>query len=117
MKVKDLLDVIKDSGIPAVRIRDKNVPQGNNRDNAGVMLCEYLDNLSHKMNVWQPFADCEVLQFKVNLEVSHKLYKEKGLIPPFRPDLTPEYSFSDLNVKLYYDVYIDGQTVADGWKR
>ena len=43
MKVKDLLDVMKDSGIPTVRIRDKNVPQGSNRDNAGVMLCEYLD--------------------------------------------------------------------------
>ena len=52
MKVYELLEVLQ-GGIPTVRIIDANVPQDNNRDMKGVLLCDFLDNLSHKMLSWQ----------------------------------------------------------------
>lgn len=116
MKVSELLEVLT-GGIPTIRIIDANAPQDNNRVVNGVMLCEYLDRLSHAMEIWRPFADCEVKHFRVSNEVSHKQYKELGLVPPFKPELTAEYSFADLQVKVYYDIFIDGSTAGDGWKR
>lgn len=117
MTVKELLKIWKENGVPTVRIIDANAPQDNNRQTNGVMICEFLDRLSHSMYIWQPFADCEVKRFQVTHEVSHKRYKELGLIPPFRPDLTAEYSFTDLRQKTYHDIYIDGATAGDGWKK
>ena len=116
VKVKDLLEILQ-GGIPTVRIIDANVPQDHNRDNDGVMACEYLDRIALNKCYWRPFEDCEVVRFKVTHEVSHKLYKEKGLIPPFRPDLTAEYELGDLKQKTYYDIYIDGSTAGDDWKK
>lgn len=116
MTVKDFLNILY-GGIPTVRIIDINVPQDNNRDNSGVMACAYLDSLMKNNREWAAFEDCEVKRFKVTHEVSHKEYKELGLIPPYRPDLTPEYSIGDLNQKTYYDIYIDGATAGDGWKK
>lgn len=106
MKVYELLEVLQ-GGIPTVRIIDANAPQDNNRDMKGVLLCDFLDNLSHKMLNWQKYRDFDVTRFKVQHEVSHKRYKELGLIPPYRPDLTAEYELGELNQKTYYDIYID----------
>lgn len=116
MKVKDFIKVLY-GGIPTIRIIDANVPQNNNRQTDGVMLCEYLDRLSTHMGIWKPFEDCEVVRFQVAHEVSHKRYEELGLIPPFRPDLTAEYEIGELKQKTYYDIYIDGATATDGWKK
>jgi hypothetical protein len=116
VKVKDLLEILY-GGIPSVRIVDVNVLQENNRDDAGVMACEYWDSIAKSKNFFKPFEDCEVVRFKVTHEVSHKQYKEKGLIPPFRPDLTAEYELGDLKQKTYYDIYIDGSTAGDDWKK
>jgi hypothetical protein len=31
--------------------------------------------------------------------------KKRGLMPPMDPDMTPMYSFSDLQMRLYYDIF------------
>lgn len=49
VKVKDLLEILY-GGIPSVRIVDVNVPQDNNRDDAGVMACEYWDSIAKSKN-------------------------------------------------------------------
>lgn len=116
MTVKDFLEVLQ-GAIPTVRIIDANVPRDHNRSDAGVMFCEYLDSIAKRNDLFKPFEDCEVKHFNVTLEVSHKKYKELGLIPPYRPDLTAEYEIGDLNQKIYYDIYIDGVTAGDGWKK
>ena len=45
-------------------------------------------------------------KFRAVPEIRHKEWKERGLIPPMEPDITPAYSFSDLEMKLYYDIDI-----------
>ena len=44
--------------------------------------------------------------FQAHPEIKHRLYKERGLIPPYEPDITRQYEFKDLTLFLYYDVFI-----------
>lgn len=48
----------------------------------------------------------EVKDFRVIPEIRHKQWKEKGLMQPLQPELMAEYSFSDLQMSLYYTIYI-----------
>lgn len=41
-----------------------------------------------------------------HMEVRHKEFRERGLFPPYEPEITRMYEFKDLTVFLYYDIYI-----------
>lgn len=105
MKVRELLEILK-SGVPVVRIIDSKRP-ATRTDNSGVLFCDYLAELSMNESRLTKYFDYTVTRFHINNEISHKQYKELGLLPPFRPDLTAEYSLSDVQIKVYYDIYID----------
>lgn len=48
--------------------------------------------------------DMEVESFRTIPEIKHKKWKELGLMKPLMPEETPEYSFSDLQLTLYYTI-------------
>lgn len=48
----------------------------------------------------------EVEKLRAIPELRSKFWKEKGLIPPCEPELLAQFSFSDLEMKLYYDIHI-----------
>lgn len=48
----------------------------------------------------------EVRKFRAVPEIRHKRWKELKLMKPLEPDKTPEFSFSDLQMSLYYTIYI-----------
>lgn len=48
-------------------------------------------------------------QFRAVPEIRHKKYKELGLMEPLEPDQTPQYSFSDLQMSLYYTMILKDQ--------
>lgn len=48
----------------------------------------------------------EVKKFRAIPEIRHKRWKELNLMKPLEPDETPEFSFSDLKMNLYYTIYI-----------
>jgi len=48
----------------------------------------------------------EVKKFRAVPEITHKHWKERGLIPPNQPEELAQYSFSDLQMSLYYTFYI-----------
>ena len=50
--------------------------------------------------------DREIKHFTAALEIRHKEWKEKGLMPPIEPDELPQYEFSDLRMDLYYTFYL-----------
>lgn len=50
--------------------------------------------------------DADVKKLRAIPEIRHKEWEEKGLMPPLEPDETPDYSFSDLRMELYYTIYI-----------
>lgn len=50
--------------------------------------------------------DDEVMRFRAVPEITHRKWKELKLKSPMQPDKTPDFSFSDLQMKLYYTIYI-----------
>lgn len=48
----------------------------------------------------------EVKRFRAIPEITHKKWKERELIPPIQPEELAQYSFSDLQMSLYYTFYI-----------
>ena len=51
--------------------------------------------------------DPEVVRFQAHPEIRHREYKERGLLPPFEPEITRQYEFKDLTIFLYYDIYVE----------
>ena len=54
----------------------------------------------------EDLASCEVEKLRAVPELRSKYWKEKDLLPPCEPEETAQYSFSDLEMKLYYDIHI-----------
>lgn len=48
----------------------------------------------------------EVERFAVVPEIRHKQWKEKDLMPPLEPEALTQYRFADLEMKLYYTIYL-----------
>lgn len=51
-------------------------------------------------------GDETVIDLKVRLDVSHKDWKKRGLIPPLDREHTPQYLAGDMQINMYYDIYI-----------
>ena len=64
----------------------------------------YLANLQH--------ADSTIClqdiveRFQAVPEIKHKKWRELGLMQPLQPEQTPQYSFSDLQMNLYYTIIL-----------
>lgn len=58
-----------------------------------------------KTRIRQQDLERNVIDFRATPEITHKDYKKRGLMPPMDPDMTPMYSFSDLQMRLYYDIF------------
>lgn len=105
MRLSEQLKVLS----PTDRIR---IIQGKrrNRDpeqdpNVNILFCGYLGSIQYadaEFLTWDPKA----VHMVAHMEIRHKHYKEKGLIPPYEPDVARMYEFKDLTVLLYYDIYI-----------
>lgn len=48
----------------------------------------------------------EIKKFRLEPNISHKNWKELHLIPPYEPERVAEYRFSDLQMTIYYSIYI-----------
>ena len=54
----------------------------------------------------EEYAGETMKKFSAVPELRHKEWKQRGLMAPMEPDETPDYGFSDLEMKLYYTIYI-----------
>lgn len=61
---------------------------------------------NHYNSVYDRYKNNPVKQFRTVPEVTHREWKERKLMPPLRPDETPDYKFEDMQVRLYYTIYI-----------
>lgn len=48
----------------------------------------------------------EVVKFRAVPEITHRKWKELNLMSPLRPDETPDFKFQELQMKLYYTIYL-----------
>ena len=47
-----------------------------------------------------------VVKFRAVPEITHRKWKELNLMSPLRPDETPDFRFQELQMKLYYTIYL-----------
>ena len=59
-----------------------------------------------KGELYQRYKNEEVRSLRAVDEIRHKKWKELNLARPLEPKETPDYSFSDMEQKLYYTIYI-----------
>lgn len=66
----------------------------------------YLGMLKSDTKVFDKIKDETVSKFRAVPEIRHRRWKELNLMRPLEPDETPDYRFSDLEMKLYYTIYV-----------
>ena len=100
VKLKDIVGLLRNSD--RVRII---------KDNKAVYV-GWLANLvtAHgiegKGELYQQYKDDEVIRLAAVDEIRHKKWQELNLTSPLEPSETPDYSFSDLEMRMYYTIHI-----------
>lgn len=94
MTVNEFCDVISE----ATRLRIKSEKKE--------LYVGYLGVLRIKAEIYEQIKDKEIKHFAAEPEICHKKWKQKNLMTPLLPDETPDYSFSDLQMTLYYTLQI-----------
>lgn len=56
--------------------------------------------------LYDTYRHMEIKRLRAVPEIRHKKWKKLGLTQPLEPDQTPQYSFSDLQMSLYYTIYL-----------
>lgn len=100
MRLEELIKVLQNSDMLRVIKDGAEVYTGylvgmayqNGAEFGGELFDQYKDNI--------------VKSFRCVPEMRHKKWKELNLMRPLRPDETPDFSFSDLRMTLYYTIYI-----------
>lgn len=70
------------------------------------MFVGFLGVLRLKTELFDSIKGETVRKFRSVMEITHKRWKELNLMRPLEPDETPDFSFSDLQMSLYYTFYI-----------
>lgn len=67
---------------------------------------QYFANMQADKEIIEQIGDAEVKRFRAVPEITHRRFKELGLIPPLKPEETPDYSFRDLQMCIYHTITI-----------
>ena len=67
---------------------------------------QYFANMEVDKDIVAQIGDAEVKRFRAIPEITHRKYKELGLIAPMKPEETPDYSFRDLQLCIYHTITI-----------
>lgn len=92
MTVGDVLDIITAPDRVIIKQGDKELFIG------------YVGMLLHTDQVCGLRA-LEVDKLRFTLDIKHKQWKERGLMPPITPEEAPDYSFSDLQTTHYFIIH------------
>ena len=55
---------------------------------------------------YRKYSGHEIKKFRAVPEITHRRWEELGLMKPLEPEQTAQYKFSDLQMSLYYTIYI-----------
>lgn len=107
MKLSEQIKVLAETD----RIRIIQGKRGNSEPqfdpNVKILYCGYI-GLLHYADERTAFLEKhpEVTRLIAHVEIRHKKFKERGLFPPYEPEITRMYEFKDMTIFLYYDIYI-----------
>lgn len=90
MTVSEQLDVISSSNRAVIKHGDK------------ILYNNYIGGA----DLGEDILSAEVKRLTFKPEINHKRWQELGLMQPLNQEDTPQYSFSDLELRLYYVIDI-----------
>ena len=67
------------------------------------------NSLANGMLQYEALMAEEVTRLKEKVDITHKRYKELGLMQPLHPEETPNYSFSDLQLTIYREIILKSE--------
>lgn len=94
MIVREIMTMLESQDKVRIMQNDKEVYVG------------YFANMRMNTEILNQFSDMEVKKFRLIPEIRHKEWEERKLMAPLRPEDTPDFSFSDLQMRLYHTIYI-----------
>lgn len=62
--------------------------------------------LETQEQLYQQYKNAEVIKLRAINEVKHKKWQNLNLSSPLEPNEAADYSFKDMEQKLYYTIYI-----------
>lgn len=72
-----------------------------------ILYCGFMGSIQYGNETTEFLSqDPEVARMVAHMEIRHKQYDERGLLPPYEPEITRMYEFKDMTIFLYYDIYI-----------
>lgn len=71
-----------------------------------VIFIGYLARFNEKSEETGLTGREEVEKLRAVPELRSRKWKEKDLMPPCEPEQLAQYTFSDLEMKLYYDIHL-----------
>lgn len=69
----------------------------------------WLDILKGYTEIYKDLKSDQVREFRAVPELRHKNWEELGLLSPIEPYTPAEFSFSDMQMKLYYTIYLQDE--------
>lgn len=99
MTLEQQLDILENSDMLRIIKDDTEVFVG--------YLASFAPKVGNNRNeIYERYKDDEVKRFRAVPEIRHKRWRELNLMSPLKPEETPDFRFSDLQMKLYYTIYV-----------
>lgn len=95
MTAQDFVNVLENSDMMRIVENGKDI------------FISYCASLRYEdFRLFERIKQKEVQRFRAVPEMRHRKWEELNLMQPLRSDETPDFCFSDLQMKLYYTIYI-----------
>lgn len=99
MRLEELIDTLESANMLRIIKDDKEIYVG--------YLATFAPKVGHRdCEIYEQHKNDKVVRFRAVPEITHRKWKELNLMSPLRPDETPDYKFQELQMKLYYTIYL-----------
>ncbi len=63
-------------------------------------------DFAQRRQILEEYGQDVIKKFRAVPEIRHKEWEKLGLMKPLEPDEIPDISFSDMQMRIYYTIYI-----------
>lgn len=99
MTLEELIDTLESANMLRIFKGDEEIFVG--------YLALFAPEVGHtNCKLYEQYKNDKVIRFRAVPEITHRKWKELNLMSPLRPDETPDFRFQELQMKLYYTIYL-----------
>lgn len=99
MTLEELIDTLESTNMLRIFKGDEEIFVG--------YLALFAPEVGHtNCKLYEQYKNDKVIKFSAVPEITHRKWKELNLMSPLKPDETQDFRFQDLQMKLYYTIYL-----------